>query len=144
MRGVVGVASNVRLEYNRHELLQGGRINEDGLMSCGHCSFLVEIEQGLGLVDPHSDHFLPAWVRLVIVKTREVCHHTIPIHGLLLREHSLPVSLILLVTSLDEAQAAESFAIVSYTRRSNCHHAVEGGFRDEAHQGVKICRVQTF
>ena len=110
-------------------------------MSCSHCSFLVEIEQSLDLVDPHSDHFLPAWVRLVIVKTREVCHHTIPIHGLLLREHSLPVSLVLLVISLDKAQAAENFTILSDARRSNCHHAVEGGFRDEAHQGIKIYRV---
>ena len=133
----------VSIEHDCYEFFKRGLVDENRLTSGSNRLVLVEFTQGLRLVDAHIDDFLSTWVCLVVEETRKVLHQLIILtRRLLVRNHGLSVGKLRFVTSFDEAKAAESLSAPSYARCSNSHHAREGGFGDEAHQGVKIRRVQ--
>lgn len=133
------------IEHDCYEFFHRGLVDENRLTSGSNCLVLIEFEQDLSLVDTHIDYFLSTWVCLVVEETRKVLHQLIILtRRLLVRNHGLSVGKLRFVTSFDEAKAAESLSAPSYARCSNSHHAREGRFRDEAHQGVKIHRMQTF
>ena len=133
----------VSIEHDCYEFFERRLVDENRLTSGSNRLVLVEFTQGLRLVDAHIDDFLSTWVSLVVEETRKVLHQLIILaHRLLVRNHGLSVGKLRLVTNFDETKAAESLTAPPYARCSNSHHAGEGGFRDEAHQGVKIRRVQ--